>query len=197
MSCRFRWWPSGADSSRLRVREKSKCTRLANVENKHNPRTKKEWRWLNVLSQPCTSFVETEWRRNKENTEVEWRSKALWRYHILVVPCLSDSLFTRLISPWFHNKEVEMNIFIDKHCFFFIFDNARDWFNLVVFSDISTLVGYLMPNPVCIYIYIYICILFGPVKPKSVIIPSGQKSFNYEHLNFPGKELNVTDITEQ
>ena len=29
-------------------------------------------------------------------------------------------------------------------------------------------------------------------------IPSGQKKpFNYEHLNFPGKELNVTDITEQ
>ena len=22
-----------------------------------------------------------------------------------------------------------------------------------------------------------------------------KKSFNYEHLNFPGKELNVTDIT--
>ena len=37
-------------------------------------------------------------------------------------------------------------------------------------------------------------ILFGPVKPESGIIPSG---FNYEHLNFPRKELNVTDITEQ
>ncbi len=24
-----------------------------------------------------------------------------------------------------------------------------------------------------------------------------KKSFNYEHLNFSGKELNVTDITEQ
>ena len=24
-----------------------------------------------------------------------------------------------------------------------------------------------------------------------------KKSFNYEHLNFPGEELNVTDITEQ
>ena len=45
----------------------------------------------------------------------------------------------------------------------------------------------------CIYIYI----LFGIVKPESEIIPSGQKSFNYEHLNFPSKELNVTDITEQ
>ena len=37
-------------------------------------------------------------------------------------------------------------------------------------------------------------ILVGPVKPESGIIPSG---FNYEHLNFPRKELNVTDITEQ
>ena len=37
-------------------------------------------------------------------------------------------------------------------------------------------------------------VLFGPVKPESGIIPSGQKN---EHLNFPGKKLNVTDITEQ
>ena len=42
---------------------------------------------------------------------------------------------------------------------------------------------------------LYIYILFSPVKPESGIIPSGQKSFNYEHLNFPGKELNVTNIT--
>ena len=41
-------------------------------------------------------------------------------------------------------------------------------------------------------------VLISPVKRESGIIPSGQKkSFNYEHLNFPGKELNVTDITEQ
>ena len=51
---------------------------------------------------------------------------------------------------------------------------------------------------ICIYIYVCVCVcLFGPVKLESGIIPSGQKSFNYEHLNFPGKELNVTDITEQ
>ena len=50
-----------------------------------------------------------------------------------------------------------------------------------------------------IYIYIYICmyLLFSLVKLESGINPSGQKSFNYEHLNFPGKELNITDITEQ
>ena len=44
----------------------------------------------------------------------------------------------------------------------------------------------------------YVCmyVLFSPVKPESGIIPSGQKSFNFEHLNFPGKELNVSDITD-
>ena len=40
------------------------------------------------------------------------------------------------------------------------------------------------------YIYIYIFVLFSSVKPEI-------KPFNYEHLNLPGKELNVTDITEQ
>ena len=41
-------------------------------------------------------------------------------------------------------------------------------------------------------------VLFSPVKPESGIIPQEEKkSFNYEHLNFPRKELNVTDITEQ
>ena len=47
--------------------------------------------------------------------------------------------------------------------------------------------------------YMYIYILFGPVKPELGVIPSGQKKkkFNREHLNFPCKELNITDITEQ
>ena len=35
-------------------------------------------------------------------------------------------------------------------------------------------------------------------KPKSGIIPSGQLNYsNFEHLNVPGKELNVTDATEK
>ena len=46
-----------------------------------------------------------------------------------------------------------------------------------------------------------VCVLFGPVKPELGVIPSGQKkphkTFNSELLNFPGKELNVTDIIEQ
>ena len=49
-----------------------------------------------------------------------------------------------------------------------------------------------------IYMHTYIVVLSGPVKPELGVIPSGQKiTFNSEHLNFPGKELNVTDITEQ
>ena len=39
-------------------------------------------------------------------------------------------------------------------------------------------------------------VLLGPVKPELGVIPSGQL-FKSEHLNFPGKELNVTDIIEQ
>ena len=44
-----------------------------------------------------------------------------------------------------------------------------------------------------IYIYMYI-VLFGPVKPELGVIPSGQENHSKaEHLNFPGKELNVTN----
>ena len=48
-----------------------------------------------------------------------------------------------------------------------------------------------------IYIYIYI-VLFGPVKPELGVIPSGQENHSgAEHLNFPDRELNVIDFTEQ
>ena len=54
---------------------------------------------------------------------------------------------------------------------------------------------------VCIYIYIYIYIyivLFGPVKPELGEIPSRQENpSKAEHLNFPDRELNVINITEQ
>ena len=45
---------------------------------------------------------------------------------------------------------------------------------------------------VCVYYLVQLNRSWG-------VIPSGQKkkTFNSEHLNFPGKELNVTDITEQ
>ena len=49
-----------------------------------------------------------------------------------------------------------------------------------------------------IYIYIYIYVLFGPVKPELGVIPSGQGNHSKtEHLNFPGRDLNVINITEQ
>ena len=59
-------------------------------------------------------------------------------------------------------------------------------------------------NEICIneemlpkYTYIY-KILFGPVKPELGVIPSGQENHSKpEHLNFPGRELNVINITEQ
>ena len=54
---------------------------------------------------------------------------------------------------------------------------------------------------VCVCVSVCLCVLFGPVKQKLGVIPSGpkkkKKKFNSEHLNFLGKELNVTDITEQ
>ena len=49
----------------------------------------------------------------------------------------------------------------------------------------------------CVCVCVCVCVLFGPVKLELGVIPLGQKTFNSEHLNFPGKELNVTDITEQ
>ena len=41
-------------------------------------------------------------------------------------------------------------------------------------------------------------VLFGPVKPKMGVIPSGQENHSRaEHLNFPGREVNVINFTEQ
>ena len=49
-----------------------------------------------------------------------------------------------------------------------------------------------------VHIYIYIVVLFGPVKPELGVIPSGHENHSgAEHLNFPGRELNVIDFTEQ
>ena len=40
--------------------------------------------------------------------------------------------------------------------------------------------------------------IFGPVKPKLRVIPSGQENYSKpEHLNVLGKELNVINITKQ
>ena len=41
-------------------------------------------------------------------------------------------------------------------------------------------------------------VLFGPVKPDMGVIRSGQENLSgAEHLNFPGWEINITNITEQ
>ena len=63
-------------------------------------------------------------------------------------------------------------------------------------SGIIYLTNRYVKSPIYIYIYI---VLLGLVKPELGVIPSDQKNktFNSENLNFPGKELNVTDITGQ
>ena len=51
--------------------------------------------------------------------------------------------------------------------------------------------------PLVYNIYMYI-VLFGPVKPELGVIPSGQENHSRdEHLNFPGRQLNVINFTEQ
>ena len=48
------------------------------------------------------------------------------------------------------------------------------------------------------WLYIYMYVLFGPVKPELGVIPSGKENHSRaEHLNFPGRELNVINFTEQ
>ena len=43
-----------------------------------------------------------------------------------------------------------------------------------------------------------VLVLFGPVKSELGVIPSGQENHSKtEHLNFPGREFNVINITEQ
>ena len=44
----------------------------------------------------------------------------------------------------------------------------------------------------------YVCMYYSVQLNRSwEEFHQDKKTFNSEHLNFPGKELNVTDITEQ
>ena len=47
---------------------------------------------------------------------------------------------------------------------------------------------------VCVYVCVYYSVQLNRSREQ---LHQDKKSFNYKHLNFPGKELNVTDITEQ
>ena len=94
------------------------------------------------------------------------------------------------------NTEYRMLNNTNSQCFTSHFSSLH--FTRLVSSRLVRPLSYI-----CIYIYIYVCVcvcvLFGPVKPEFGVIPSGQKkkrkkTFNSEHSNFPGKELNVTDI---
>ena len=45
------------------------------------------------------------------------------------------------------------------------------------------------------FIYLFIYILFGPVKSDLGVIPSGREDYSRVNiLNFPGKELNITGV---
>ena len=50
----------------------------------------------------------------------------------------------------------------------------------------------------CVCVCVCVCVLFGPVKPELGAITSGQENHSgAEHLNFPDRELNVIDFTDQ
>ena len=45
----------------------------------------------------------------------------------------------------------------------------------------------------CVCVCVCVCVLFDPVKPElgGILSEQKKKTFNNEHLNFPGKELNA------
>ena len=64
-------------------------------------------------------------------------------------------------------------------------------FNQVLWSFILLFLIWLPNTHTHTHTYIYI-VLFGPVKPDLGVIPRGQENHSgAEHLNFPGRELNV------
>ena len=53
---------------------------------------------------------------------------------------------------------------------------------------------------VCVSLYMCVCVCVCysvQLNRSEELFRLDQQSLNYEHLSFPGKELNVTDITEQ
>ena len=53
---------------------------------------------------------------------------------------------------------------------------------------------------VCVCACVYMCVSMCysvQLNRSRELFRQDKKSFNYEHLNFPGKELNFTDITKQ
>ena len=49
----------------------------------------------------------------------------------------------------------------------------------------------------CVCVCVCVCIIHASKTGVGNNSVRTKKSFNYEHLNFPGKELNETDISEQ
>ena len=111
------------------------------------------------------------------------------------------------VSEWINKTTLRLKSFIHIQTCVFISSYpdkqiSREIINLTLSSQICVYIYIHIYVCVCVCLYIYVCVcvcvLFGPVKLELGVIPSGQKkTFNSEHLNFPSKELNVTDVTEQ
>ena len=83
-----------------------------------------------------------------------------------------------------------------------VYDQRIGWKPLHSNSSINTatlgpLWIHQVSNFIYIYIHIYIYIYSVPLNRNWEEFHQDKKTFNGEHLHFPGKELNVTDITEQ
>ena len=50
----------------------------------------------------------------------------------------------------------------------------------------------------CVCVCVCVCVCYSvQLNLSREKFRQDKKSFNYEHLNFPGEDLSVTDITEQ
>ena len=68
---------------------------------------------------------------------------------------------------------------------------------IYIYIYIRPIPGIYIESKVSDLVYIYI-VLFSPVKPELGVIHSGQENHSRaEHLDFPGRELNVINFTVQ
>ena len=109
---------------------------------------------------------------------------------VVVKPFLAVYKHFHITTCFFvHITRSSVNFTGFPHLSHYQFDD-RSLEKVLLFLDLP----FLIERPLYIYIYIYIYIymvIFGQVK-KFGVIPSGQENHSRaEHLNFPGRELNV------
>ena len=121
---------TGPNSSELRSREKSKCTKLTHIKSEYDTRRKKKGIWLNILSQLYASL------------------KAPWRYRIPVVPSLSDSLsFMQLFWIFCNNERTIIFLYISVIMFSFLYPTGRSERLLLCFNNSEILSISIFTNP--------------------------------------------------